>query len=322
MRLPWLVCALMLAAAPGCDAVTCRDQTLYLTLEYAAASSASETLELDVSVGSQHQRYERVRTPGQARDTLEVVFQRYPAGETVSLVATAMHAGQTVGSGQRMATLAPRCSALSLTLAGAAGEEDADLADGTQPPADLSGPATPVLAFAGQHNTGQSPSSTMGALYEDRCPTGYALIGFNFSATNEIDNDKPVCARADLVASVGGGWTATWGPTTFLPYHGPNGDPGNQRLCPAGSFVRGFSGTSAVYLQSVLMLCSTIVVSQDKQVSSSANGYSMVFGPAAGHSFDAIICPTGEVATMRRERQDTNIPAYAFGLACSSIAAN
>jgi hypothetical protein len=54
----------------------------------------------------------------------------------------------------------------------------------------------------------------------------------------------------------------------------------------------------------------------------SANGYSMSFGPGAGTNFNAIICPSGEVATMRRERQDTNIPAYAFGLACSSILAN
>ncbi len=69
------------------------------------------------------------------------------------------------------------------------------------------------------------------------------------------------------------------------------------------------------------MLCTTIVVSPAQQLTLSADGYSPVFGSAAGDHFD-VICPTGEVATMRRERQDTNIPAYAFGFACSTIAAH
>lgn len=346
MRQTLLVVVLVMASTAGCDAVACRDHTMYLTLDYASPSApAADTLALDITVGSAYRHYDRPRTPGRTRDTLEVAFQSYPAGDTVAVVATATRNGQIVGTAATTQTLASRCSPLSLSLTapGAPAGDDAgdttdldggadapdDLSSSDQvPPADLSATSTPpadlastpVLSFTGLDDTAQSPASDMGTLYEDRCPPGAALIGFNFSAVNEIDNDKPVCARADLASTVGGGWTATWGPTTFLPYHGPNGDPGNQRLCPTNSFVVGFSGTSAVYLQSVHMVCSTIVVSQNKQVSLSADGYSMSFGPAGGSNF-TIVCPSSEVATVRRERQDTNVPAYAFGLACSSIVA-
>ena len=119
----------------------------------------------------------------------------------------------------------------------------------------------------------------------------------------------------------GGGWTATWGPSTFLAYHGYGGAPGTQRLCPANEFVTGFQGSYAYYLQAVQMLCSSIVVSQSKQVLLGGTGTSDLFGVTAGSNFGPVGCPAGEVATTRRERQDPNIPAYAFGLACSSIVA-
>jgi hypothetical protein len=302
MRSRRLLLALLLAWA-GCEALACRDQTIYLTFDYSAATAMADALALDVTVGATHRHYQQPRTPGTTRDTR-----------------------LTVGNAQTTQTLAPRCTALSLQLASpnVGGLAPADLSASPSDQAaalDDMALAGPTLVFSGSHHTGTSPvNDTMGTLYEDACPPGAALIGFDFSATNEIDNDTPICARADLVAAAGGGWGAVWGPTTLLPFHGPNGVPGNQRLCPANSFVRAFSGTSAYYLQSVMMLCAAIVVTPSRQVQLSADSFSPAFGPAAGNNFGPILCPTGEVATMRRERQDVNIPAYEFGLACSAIA--
>jgi hypothetical protein len=65
-----------------------------------------------------------------------------------------------------------------------------------------------------------------------------------------------------------------------------------------------------------------VVVSADKQVSLSYNGATVLYGQNLGMDYGTIICPTNEVAVMRRETRGTSLPPYSIGLACSSISAN
>jgi hypothetical protein len=339
MRSGWLLFLLAISAsASGCDPEACRSHTLRLTLSYGFPSSSADRLTLDVRVGATLQRYQKQLT-GSAHDTLEVAFASYPAGAAVTVEAAVARDGQTIAGGRSESTLKPDCSALTVALAGAGSTSDlgagtGDLAgspsdQGPHPGADLAGAppdlasATPALSLPDQHNSALSATnSTGGTLYEDRCPSGYALIGFNLSMSSAILDDKGICARVDLKPVLGGGWQGTWGPTVFLPYHGTTGDPGTQVVCPTGSFVRGFSGWSAAYVESILFLCATVVVSADDEVSLSYNGATSLYGQNLGMDYGTIICPTNEIAVMRRETRGTNLPPASFGLACSSIHAN
>ncbi len=136
---PNVALLLLALCAEGCATKPCRDGTVYLTLDYAGVASAADAIRLDVTVGDSHQGYTRPRTPGAAKDALEIDFRAYPRAATVVIAATATHGGQTIGAGLTQATLAAGCTALTLDVGAATTSGDDAAADLAVDAHDLAG---------------------------------------------------------------------------------------------------------------------------------------------------------------------------------------
>jgi hypothetical protein len=229
---------LLAVAAGGCDPVWCRAGTLYLTLEYAGAAQSADQLDIDITVGDQHQSYVRPRTAGTRRDTLEVTFRQYPDQARIVIRAAASIGGTVAGSGQLDTTLDRGCSALVLSLGGDGSATDADApppppprdfgaADGppasgddlAEAPADLRAGAAddlsqpippdlassdlarlpPVVTFSGLTNTAQFPSGTTSPEYSDSCPPGLAIGGINYLVQRDSNGMQVGINRADPI---------------------------------------------------------------------------------------------------------------------------
>lgn len=293
-----------LTALPACGPVPCRAKALELTLEYSAAAASADALTIDVTVGATHKRYQRPRTPGKARDTLEVVFSEYPAQSAVTVAASATDGGQLVGVGQAAATLAPSCTTLSLALT-ASGPVDVD--SGAPVPdasvgagdlaSELGAPSSsdlasavmydlastdlavtpPTIAFTGEVDTELHPNGSSGTLpFDTHCTAGYAIVGFAFAVstsngtTTGINRADALCIKPLVTPQSGGGFAVTWDPNhaSQIPGVGTSDPVTIQYLCPHDSFLVGFSGRagpSALY--DLVYSCAPILVSAGDAVS-------------------------------------------------------
>jgi hypothetical protein len=353
--------ALLLALLVGaCNPMPCRAKTLHLTLDYSGVAASADALTIDVTVGDLHQRYTRARTPGQTRDTLEVVFAAYPAQAPIAVAATATAGGQTVGAGQAVGTLAPSCTAMALALTtGAAAGVDggallADLSAGATDgavglsalddlamttPFDLASSdlavTAPTIAFAGETDTELHPNGGNGTLpFDTHCANGYAIVGFAFAlatdgngVTTGINRADALCVAPLVTPKSGGGFTVTWDPNraSQIPGIGTSAPDTVQYLCQMPSYLVGFAGRAgASSLDELILSCAPILVASDDSVSlgPTVDGTSGVGSTSNGAAFGPVHCPAGQIVTSVLSSGAAGAPPLSFGFGCSTLSAH
>jgi hypothetical protein len=320
-------------------------------LEYAGASASADQLAFDVTVGDAHQHYVLGRTPGTRRDTLEVTFQNYLKGERLLVDATASSAGQQVGYGHAQAALAPSCTALAMALATAAAGDDGgqSLPDGdVAPPSDgmsvrdLAMVTTQTMDLTGvivdmslptvttiypESITPNHPNGNKFTEYNDECPSGTGIIGFQLQVQTDaggapvsISRTDPVCADFE-VAPNGFGWTVHWGNRQVMIGRGIAGQKSVEYLCKPDQYVVGFAGRETTYLTQLKLSCAPITINPDRtgvNVGPTVDDPNGVGGPG-GDVFNPIYCPPWKVATHLRTDQQAGMPFDAFGIGCKQV---
>jgi hypothetical protein len=132
-RAAWIAASLSLGACGG-NVRPCKDATVFLTVDYDAASASADAIALTVTVDGHAMNATRPHAAGAAQDTIEIDFAAgYPAGKSIAVAVAAQKKGAPVGTGSANATLASGCS--SLRVAVTAGEVTdggggSDLGDG------------------------------------------------------------------------------------------------------------------------------------------------------------------------------------------------
>ena len=103
----------------GCGSTrTCRDGTLFVTVDFVASGASAEKVTIDVKPEGAPLRTETFdHTPGAAEGTVEVDFpDGYQAGNRVTIVLTARKNGLPFSTITSTVTLASGCSSLSMQL--------------------------------------------------------------------------------------------------------------------------------------------------------------------------------------------------------------
>ena len=182
--------------------------------------------------------------------------------------------------------------------------------------------ATPKgLTLTGLTATAQYGNVQGGALFEDGCPQGEAVVGFAgwiHTFANWHGRIQVLCGSPGLVA--GDAWSVAVGGGATLPLRGVIGDFEWTRTCPKDQVVIGFEGRAEGLLDELVVRCAPLLVTEG------AGGFAVITGaetalPAiggkSGNPFPLTKCAAGEVATMGRIRAGDFIDA--FGLGCSKV---
>jgi hypothetical protein len=244
--------------------------------------------------------------------------------------------GTTLGNGGGSTTTAHGGSASSSTTSsgpGGAGGQSTDGGTGGQgtdggndggQPADggaCDADCVPLgIAFTGLDDTAQYGSSTGGQAYDDACPTGQVVIGYQgYLHPNGYHGQlQAQCG----IPSIGDGGpnaiTIATGALTTL--EGLQGDGVLWTLaCPANQVVVGFSGRSGALLDFLSPDCAPL------SITGSPGSYTVTIGATTsvpgvgdqgGSAFADTPCPTGEVATENHLRAGDGIDY--FGIGCST----
>jgi hypothetical protein len=346
---------LALLMVGGCDPILCRAETLYLTLDYSGAAESADALTLDITVGGTHQHFEHARTPGRARDTLEVAFRSYPSQRVIEIAATAMHSGQAVGAGVTAGTLASSCTVLSISLTASAIDADSgapnwdalivDLSStasndlSTTPPPDLASSdlavTVPTIELSGETLTELHPNGNGGTLpFDSHCTAGYAIVGFAFALATDsqgtatgINRADALCVKPLLTPKAGGGFNVTWDPNhaSQIPGLGTSNQATVQYTCPMPAFLAGFAGRAdASSLDLLLLSCAPILVASNNVVSlgPTVDSNTGVGSKTNGTPFGPVYCPPGQIATSVISRGTPGSPPVAFGFGCSTLSAH
>jgi hypothetical protein len=197
----------------------------------------------------------------------------------------------------------------------------ATASDGTMPqdlaaPADM-GASSPQVTLTGTNNTAQFGNLTsVGSPYDDSCPAGQALIGFDGNLNYVLNRVRAYCGILRL-ASVGKGYVVRVDAGAVLPVRG-TGTLGTSwsRLCAQDQVLVGFAGRSGLAIDQLTFRCAPLQVSSGQVLIGPINELLPV-GGTGGTAFGPEDCPAGQVATVARIRASDAI--YAFGLACSAV---
>lgn len=149
-----------------------------------------------------------------------------------------------------------------------------------------------------------------GTRYDDLCPAGEALIGFDADLGASFDGITAVCGSVDL-SCVAGGIDLDVSAGTTLSHRGGNNNPASSR-CPAGQLVVGMDVGWGGLIDNVRVRCAPITVDDEGIAVGAASAQSWVNG-AAG-SPGASDCAAGEVARGMVIRAGNSLDA--IGLKC------
>lgn len=108
----------------GCATKPCRQNTVFLTIDYGAAGQAADTIQVALAFdGETPQLTTLSHLPGVRSGSIEVTFPSgYQSGRTLSIMVTALQGGNEIASADSSLSLAPTCTALSIALQGAVNE--------------------------------------------------------------------------------------------------------------------------------------------------------------------------------------------------------
>jgi hypothetical protein len=172
---------------------------------------------------------------------------------------------------------------------------------------------------------------TGGVVFDDACPEGQALIGFQagvISGGYALSGLVAVCGVVALSSS--DPRTITTTPGQSSPTRGTVGTDIKTAMCPAGQVVVGFDSRTFTDMMSQGTFTSTIFL-HCAPLAIEALSESPAASPGATETLDAIgsgsiavgdavpttDCPTGQVAVASQGRSTTVVDA--FGLGCAKV---
>jgi hypothetical protein len=179
---------------------------------------------------------------------------------------------------------------------------------------------TTDFAFTGQTNTAQFGNLTGGALFEDKCPAGQALIGFtgslNGSANGYHQQLAALCGKVQRVDN-NGVFVAQTSTGASLPTRGVlSGAFSWQRACPANHVISGFVGRSGALIDQFVFSCRPITIAADGVTLTTGAAVALpAIGGSGGNAFAQTDCPAGLLANVARIRAGDGVDA--FGIACA-----
>ncbi|MCA9634959.1 MAG: DUF4215 domain-containing protein [Myxococcales bacterium] len=165
-----------------------------------------------------------------------------------------------------------------------------------------------------------------GSMFDDACPPGQALMGFDgkLDGQNWHGNLRGLCATLS-VEVVDDAFAIKVEQAGYLVLRGANNQNGQgwMRTCPVGTLVVSVSGRKGNLIDQLTFGCAKPMILEDE------NGYSIALGAIeylpsiggnGGTAFPEHQCPNGQVATRQRGRAGNDLDA--FGLGCGIISLN
>lgn len=155
-----------------------------------------------------------------------------------------------------------------------------------------------------------------GTRYDDDCPAGQVLVGFNGYTDGWIFALEPVCG----VPSLSGSIDVVVGAGAILPQRGSSASNMWTRTCGADQMVVGYSGRAGVLLDQLVLRCAPLEVSEAGgvfSVSVETVGDLPSVGGTGGSPFGPIDCGPGSVATGVNIRAGDSVDA--LGLGCNLV---
>ncbi len=199
--------------------------------------------------------------------------------------------------------------------AGSAGNAGAGGMPSTVKPTSLSVNAT-------KNATAKQAPGGGGTPYDDACPAGQVLIGFDGSVGSDqtyLRSVAGVCAKLALGSAAP--YAVTTSQAGTLPVRMVAQSTAQSALCPANQVVVGFAGTSGGYVDSLKFRCAPLSVGGQapnfKLSIGTASDSGSIGGPAGGSAFTAISCSAGQVAVSQQVNAGGAIDG--FGIACSVV---
>ncbi len=213
----------------------------------------------------------------------------------------------------------------SLSAAGAGGSVGAGGNAGVGGNAGTGGmPATPgptrLNISATKNATARAEPSVGGTGYDDACPQGQVLIGFNGTIGADqtyLRSVSGVCATLTMQAKAPYAITTTQAGS--LPVRPGAQATAQAGLCPANQVVVGFQGRSGGFVDGLSFKCAPLSVGAGPNyplVIGTATDTSLI-GGTGGSPFAAMSCANGQVAVSQRPFGAGAIDS--FGLACSPV---
>ncbi len=251
----------------------------------------------------------------------------HTAGVGGTTTATAGVGGGVGGAGVGGATAGASGSAGASGAAGAGGVAGGGGVAGAAGNAGAGGMPSTVKPTSLSVSTTKNPTAKQapgggGTAYDDSCPAGQVLIGFNGSVgTDEtyLRSVAGVCGKLTLGGSAP--YAITTSQAGTLPVRMSAQATAQSALCPANQVVVGFAGTNGGYIDSLKFKCAPLSVSgQAPNFTLSigtASDSGSIGGPAGGNAFTAILCATGQVAVSQHVNAGNAIDG--FGMACSAV---
>jgi hypothetical protein len=180
---------------------------------------------------------------------------------------------------------------------------------------------TPIgITLSGSTNTAQYGNLSGGTPYNDTCPAGQAIIGFEGSlvtAGGWHGQIQALCGTLQLSPSAP--YTISVSSGATLPVQGAGGELPWVSTCPPNQLVVGFGGRAGLYFDQLSLRCAPLLVNGPPYTLSRGTITNLPSaGGTGGEPFPTTDCPGGQVAIGSRVRAGGYIDA--FGLACSSPA--
>src|SRR5437588_3216735 len=121
-----------------------------------------------------------------------------------------------------------------------------------------------VTTISPEAITPMHPNGTNFTGYNDECPSGTSIIGFELQVQTDASGAAVRISRADAVcadfdvAPNGFGWTVHWGTRQVMTGRGVAGQMSVEYLCKQDNYVVGFAGRETTYLTQLELSCAPI----------------------------------------------------------------
>lgn len=268
-------------------------------------------------------------------DSLERAAQQAEAGESAGGNATPTAGASSAGSGAGGAAAGRGGSTLGGSSTVEGGTSSAAGTEATDAGESAGGTGSSALK-----PTGLRPSATTsslvretdanGTLYEERCPDGQVLIGFNGTMDEAGAPDSKSYLRSaeglcgEISVSQGEPYTVLVTPGATLPLHDVAAPQTQTALCPANQVVTGFAGRSGLWMDSVDVRCAPLTILGQSPtfllVVGTPSKAGTIGGNSGGSPFDPLECDAGAVAVGQILRTIYSGDVFGtFGVQCAVL---
>jgi hypothetical protein len=173
--------------------------------------------------------------------------------------------------------------------------------------------------------TGANPTMLVGnpaggGLFQDDCPSGQALVGFNGSTASDVVN-RQIGAQCGVLQIVG--TTVSLKPGATLPTRGSVAGTAWTRTCPANQVVVGFSGRVGDFIDQLVFICAPLTAASSAVGTALTPGTTISLTPiggGGGMAFAAVRCAAGELGGGSRVRAGDFLDAVSIVCSRATIA--